>query len=164
MEAVSWTFLYLLSPPILCKRQQCSSLPTSVIPHQAGEGIGAGKHCEIVASVNSEWLMDQVVFVPCLFNIECRSEFYFRVVLLQIAYLFICIHLGTLYSFTIAASRKRGSRVAMRMAIRYTNWQSRYSQSLVCHLVKASVLEDSFPKSFFGWGTSLLLSLKAQEL
>lgn len=50
MEAMSWTFLCLLSTLILCKCQQCFLLPTTVILHQTGEGIRTGQDCEIVLS------------------------------------------------------------------------------------------------------------------
>lgn len=86
--------------------------------------------------------MGQVVFVPCLLNIECSSEFPFPVVFWNLLiYLFACT--WGLGSFTTAASKKGGGGVAVRRAVRYTNWQSRCALWLR-HLVKGSVLEENF--------------------
>lgn len=124
IEAVRWTFQYLLSTLILCKCQQCSLLSISVILHQTGEGIRARKDCEIVPSYLNScsvwWLMGQLVFVSYLFNIECRSKFSYRVVL-KLAYLF-AFTLG-LCALLPKFLPRRGGRVAVRMAARYTHWQ-----------------------------------------
>lgn len=112
-----WTFLYLLSTLILCKCEQCSLLSIRVILHQTGEGIRAGKDCEIVPSYLNIcsvcWLKGRLVFVTYLFYIQCPSKFSYRVVL-KFAYLF-AFTLGLCVLSPKFLPRK-GGRVVVRMA------------------------------------------------